>query len=90
MGRDRDFPEPGEVDRLIKHFIEDFNRIIAEAEDVIFSAVWVIFAFIHIHPFRDGNGRMARLLANLVLRERGGSFFFVGIVGAGVQARTKS
>ena len=88
VGRDHTFPDPGQVSRHLACFIEDFNRIVAEAEDAIFSAVWVLFSFVDVHPFCDGNGRVARLLANLVLRERGVPFF-VGIVGAGVHERQK-
>jgi len=34
-------------------------------------AVLAHLKFVRIHPFRDGNGRMARLLMNLVLLKRG-------------------
>jgi Fic family protein len=34
-------------------------------------AVLTHLKFVRIHPFRDGNGRMARLLMNLVLLKRG-------------------
>ena len=30
-------------------------------------AAWLLFRFVDLHPFRDGNGRMSRLLANRVL-----------------------
>jgi hypothetical protein len=36
------------------------------------KAAWVMVEFLEIHPFRDGNGRLSRLLMNWVLR-RGGS-----------------
>ncbi|MFD3261369.1 Fic family protein [Paenibacillus lentus] len=29
------------------------------------------FKFVYIHPFRDGNGRTARLLMNLILMQHG-------------------
>lgn len=30
-------------------------------------AAWILFHFVNIHPFSDGNGRMCRLIANSVL-----------------------
>ena len=30
-------------------------------------SAWILFHFVNIHPFSDGNGRMCRLLANSVL-----------------------
>lgn len=37
---------------------------------IILSA-WVHHAFTQIHPFQDGNGRIARLLASLILIKDG-------------------
>ncbi len=34
-------------------------------------AAWLHYKFILIHPFRDGNGRTARMLANLALMQAG-------------------
>ena len=31
------------------------------------KAAWALNEFLAIHPFRDGNGRLARLLLNWVL-----------------------
>jgi hypothetical protein len=35
------------------------------------QAAWLHYKFILVHPFRDGNGRTARLLTNLLLLQRG-------------------
>ena len=36
------------------------------------SAAWLHHRFIQIHPFQDGNGRVARSLASLVFIRAGG------------------
>ena len=38
---------------------------------VLDLAVWTQHAFVAVHPFPEGNGRMARLLTNLVLERYG-------------------
>ena len=39
---------------------EDLNR-----EEALVAYVWLHVSFVRIHPFGDGNGRMARLIANI-------------------------
>lgn len=67
---------PGiETEMAMKQLIEDYDNYI---NDPNFSELEVIAAFIikflAIHPFRDGNGRMARLLTNLCLLKQGYEF----------------
>jgi Fic family protein len=52
-----------EMDRLIELYET------AEKEQVhpVIIAAWFHHAFTQIHPFQDGNGRMARLLSSLIL-----------------------
>ncbi len=50
-----------EMDRLLVYYRES-----AGAHPVV-RAVWLHHAFIGIHPFEDGNGRVARALTLLVL-----------------------
>jgi len=52
-----------EMDRLIQIHNELWNQ---KVNPLIISA-WVHHAFTQIHPFQDGNGRIARLLASLIL-----------------------
>jgi fido (protein-threonine AMPylation protein) len=39
--------------------------------DPIYTACWLHYTFVQIHPFLDGNGRVARLLMNTVLVQSG-------------------
>lgn len=52
-----------EMDRLVAIY----NQLVAENVHPIIISAWVHHAFTTIHPFQDGNGRVARLLASLVL-----------------------
>lgn len=42
-----------------------------EVEVVVETAAWIHHIITYIHPFRDGNGRTARLAANLILERYG-------------------
>lgn len=66
-----EFPEPKAIPGLMEKWIELFNKtkVPGTISDAIklYSSLHVIFT--KIHPFFDGNGRVARLLANVpVLR----------------------
>lgn len=56
-----------EMDKLIEIYEEQSKK---ELNPIILSA-WVHHAFTQIHPFQDGNGRIARLLASLILIKDG-------------------
>jgi len=45
-----------------------------EMQDLIAWLQWVIFEYLAIHPFQDGNGRTSRLLTNLLLLQNGYNF----------------
>ena len=59
-------PPPEQVDGLMKQlfkWIEDNNGIV---HPLILSSVFH-YEFVFIHPFKDGNGRIARLWQNVIL-----------------------
>ncbi|ACV63995.1 filamentation induced by cAMP protein Fic [Desulfofarcimen acetoxidans DSM 771] len=53
-----------EIDKLLSIYNEMENK--NNTHPVILAA-WFHHSFVQIHPFQDGNGRMARLLASLIL-----------------------
>ncbi len=63
-------PSNSEVPALMRRFFVWFKE--SESNMHPFElAVLTHLKFVRIHPFRDGNGRMSRLLMNLVLLKRG-------------------
>lgn len=69
-GASIDFPLPKELDRKMQNFVESFSKLRENLHPVEFAAM-VHALFVNIHPFIDGNGRVARLLMNLVLLQAG-------------------
>lgn len=63
---------PADVPVLMDAWLAELNRLCGQPldeHDAIDAYARLHLGFVHIHPFWDGNGRMARLLANLpVLR----------------------
>ena len=60
-------PNPIKVPDLMA----DFEKYLQTEKDVITRAIMGHFKFVSIHPFVDGNGRMGRLLMNLILLQNG-------------------
>jgi Fic family protein len=60
------FPEPSDIDILMDIFLNNISENYKKMHPVLFSAK-VHKDFVFIHPFVDGNGRVARLLMNLIL-----------------------
>lgn len=56
---------PGRVDEEMAHFLDWFNNH-DNINSVIRSAI-AHFWFVSIHPFEDGNGRLARILSDMLL-----------------------
>lgn len=61
-------PNPLKVPDLM----EMFNQWLTTTdEDVVYKAINAHYRLVTIHPFKDGNGRTARLLMNLILMQAG-------------------
>ncbi|MEW6102739.1 MAG: Fic family protein [bacterium] len=63
-------PLPEKVPNLMKAFIEDIKKFKRSYHPIEYASL-VHKEFVGIHPFIDGNGRMARLLMNLCLLQKG-------------------
>jgi Fic family protein len=62
-------PPSGDISSLVRSMTETLAEEITEAHPVVLSA-WAHWAVTRIHPFRDGNGRVARLVQDYVLLRR--------------------
>jgi len=66
----REFPSPDSTGELMADWLNLFNHVkknnLSESEAIQYYAELHLY-FVTIHPFFDGNGRMARLIANLPL-----------------------
>lgn len=68
-GSKHTLPAPEKVPELMKEFIIKTKELESKYHPVEYSAL-VHKEFVFIHPFVDGNGRVARLLMNLVLLQK--------------------
>ena len=64
-------PPTSEVAQLVNSFFEWFNSSEANELDPVIKAGITHYELARIHPFIDGNGRTARIMASLVFYERG-------------------
>lgn len=69
-----EYASPSVVPALMTELIDDVNSIdtgIVTEENAHSFYAKIHMGFVHIHPFWDGNGRLARLLANIPLLKAG-------------------
>ena len=71
--------EPEFVEREMKVFFKDINDLISlklNEIEVFYYASLIHLRLAHIHPFRDGNGRAARLMEKWFVAEKLGRDFW--------------
>ena len=64
-------PKPEDVADLMTGWGSAYQRLLDPAVDPVVAAAVTGFAFVFVHPFLDGNGRLHRLLIHHVLARRG-------------------
>lgn len=64
-------PRPADVPDLMGAWADLTRRVIEGGPDPVVAAAVSSFAFVFIHPFEDGNGRIHRFLIHHVLARRG-------------------
>lgn len=62
---------PDHVAAEMDNLVRIYNKAESEGIHSLICATWFHHAFTTIHPFQDGNGRVARLLASLILIKHG-------------------
>jgi len=71
--------EPEFVEKEMKLFFQDLSELILSdlnEIEVFYFASLIHLRFAHIHPFRDGNGRAARLIEKWFITEKLGHDFW--------------
>ncbi|MDR1971175.1 MAG: Fic family protein, partial [Treponema sp.] len=63
-------PSAIKIPKLMEEFMEWYYEHKSKLS-IVELAGWVHYKLVYIHPFIDGNGRMARLLMNLILLQNG-------------------
>ena len=58
-------PLPERVEEEMRQFLDWFNS--NESESYVIRSAVAHFRFVSIHPFEDGNGRLARILSEMLL-----------------------
>lgn len=71
-----DYGVPAEIPQLMENWFALYNDLCRKilpgrAEQALAAYVQLHVSFVHIHPFFDGNGRMARLIANIPVLKAG-------------------
>lgn len=70
-GRVHEYCPPEHVQSEIDRLLELYEQYVEDDVAPEILAAWLHHRFVQIHPFQDGNGRVARLLASIVFIARG-------------------
>lgn len=76
-----EYASPADTPQLMSRWIKQFNRKLLSATSTTRAVnvyTWTHLSFVRIHPFFDGNGRIARLIANLPLLKCGHPPLLIG------------
>jgi hypothetical protein len=80
------YPNPCDMEETIQRLIDEYNprwftlnclRTIHSKkalEDLVHLTAWLVYTFLELHPFGDGNGRTIRLLYTYIMESYGFSF----------------
>ena len=71
--------EPEFVEKEMRVFFQDIDELISSdlnESEIFYFASLIHLRFAHIHPFRDGNGRAARLIEKWFITEKSGFNFW--------------
>lgn len=71
--------EPEFVEKEMNIFFNDLNTLMnseLSLEQVFYYASLIHLKFVHIHPFRDGNGRIARIIEKWFISKKLGKQFW--------------
>ena len=63
--------KPCDLGQFMEAYLETCERLLASSCDAVICAAVLSFAFVFIHPFDDGNGRLHRYLMHHVLNAMG-------------------
>lgn len=66
-GEIHEYASPQETPILMEQLLKSYDEAIKKIQHPIMTAVFFHHQFAAIHPFDDGNGRVARLLTNYIL-----------------------
>ena len=64
------FPKPKDIKKMMEQYEKNVEEYMRNEHPVI-TAIKAHKEFVNIHPFVDGNGRVARLIMNLILLQNG-------------------
>lgn len=69
------YPQAAEIPAKLQQIVDDFNAAVSSGNaDPVGLAADLLYRFVTLHPFTNGNGRMCRLLAAYAARSAGVPF----------------